>query len=62
MKKINELLKIKPSIEEFENCVKIGKNFWKNSMKEQCKLVEKQKEEHRKLKPSPELYKIEFTL
>lgn len=61
-KKIDELLKMKPSPEEFENSVKVGKDFWKKAMKEQCGLIEKQREEHRKLKPYPELYKSEFTL
>ena len=61
-KRIEKLLKIKPSPEEFENCVKVSNNFWQKAMKEQCRLVEKQKEEHRKLKPYPELYKSEFTL
>lgn len=61
-KRIEELLKMKPSSEEFENSVKVSRDFWKKSMQEQCRLVEKQKEEHRKLKPYPELYKMEFTL
>lgn len=61
-KRIEELLKMKPSSEDLQNSVKIGRDFWKKAMKEQCKLVERQKEENRKLKPYPELYKSEFTL
>ncbi len=61
-KKIEEILKSKPSTETIMNSVKIKKNFWKNSIKEQKNLLEKQKIENDKLKPSLELYKIEFTL
>ncbi len=61
-KKIEELLKTKPSVEAFENSVKVSKNFWENVMKKQCRLVEKQRKENMKLKPFPELYKKEFTL
>lgn len=61
-KKIEELLKTKPSAEAFENSVKVSKNFWENAMRKQCMLVEKQGKENMKLKPFPELYKKEFTL
>ncbi len=61
-KNLDKLLKSKPSTETIMNSVKIKKNFWENSVKVQRDLLEKQRNENAKLKPTLELYKSEFTL
>lgn len=62
LKKVEDILKSKPTKEQVFNSVIIDKSYWKKSCKQQIELIKKQEKERSKLKPTNELYNIRFNI
>lgn len=57
-----ELIESKPSKEQIFNSITINKSYFEKSCKQQIELLKEQENERNQLKPTYELYKMNFDI